>query len=242
MISHTHLIPTVTTIKASDLAWIYIKEIVRLHGIAKSIVSDRDSKFTAAFWKEVQRLLGTRLLMSTAFHPQTDDATEQVNRSIIQILRALIHPDQKDWVRKVPLMEFAVNSSASASTGYATFELSQGYMPQMIQSMPDSELPGVQAFAQQARDSLTQAHDAIIKSWVFQTHQANTRQRDENRHGGKLQPIEVGNMVYLSTDNLNLPKGWTKKLLPKFIGPYKVIAAKPSMSNYTLDLPEDLKH
>jgi hypothetical protein len=237
----THLIPVVTTIKASELAWLYVKEIVRLHGIAESIVSDRDPKFTATFWKEVQRLLGTRLLMSTAFHPQTDGATERANRSIIQILRSLIRPDQKDWVKKVPMTEFAINSSASSSTGYAAFELTQGYLPRMAQSMPDSELPGVQAFAQHARDCLLQAHDSIIESRVYQTHQANTRRRDENRHQGKAQPIEVGDLVYLATDNLNLPKGRAKKLLPKYIGPYKVIESKPSTSNYTLDLPEDLK-
>ena len=84
--SLVHLVPVYTTITAADLAWLYVKDVVRLHGVADSIVSDRDSKFTSAFWKETHRLLGTRLLMSTAFYPQTDGAIEQANRSIIQIL------------------------------------------------------------------------------------------------------------------------------------------------------------
>jgi len=74
-----HLIPVNTTIKVSELALIYVKEVVRLHGLPDSIVSDRDSKFTSKFWKETHRILSTKLLMSTAFHPQMDGASERAN-------------------------------------------------------------------------------------------------------------------------------------------------------------------
>ena len=60
--------------------------------------------------------------MSTAFHPQTDGATERANRSIAQVLRTLIRNDQKDWDKKCPIAEFALNSSISATTGYTPFE------------------------------------------------------------------------------------------------------------------------
>lgn len=92
-----YLVPINTTTTASQLAWLYIKEIVRLHGLADSIVSDRDPKFTSKFWKEVHRILGTKLLMSTAFHPQTDGVTERANRTVTQILRSVVRADQKDW-------------------------------------------------------------------------------------------------------------------------------------------------
>ncbi len=71
-----HLIPMTTHVTSKEVAWLFLKEIVRLHGVPDSIVSDRDSKFTSKFWKELHRLMGTKLLMSTAFHPQTDGATE----------------------------------------------------------------------------------------------------------------------------------------------------------------------
>ena len=109
---------------------------MRLHGVPKSIVSDRDTKFTSTFWRELHRLMGTKLLMSTAFHPQTDNATEQANRSIGQILRMIIDDDQKNWADKCPMVEFALNSSVSATTGFTPFELNQGYMPQI--RMPTS--------------------------------------------------------------------------------------------------------
>ena len=86
LMSQVHLVPTTTTVTARGVMWLILKEVMRLHGIPESIVSDRDTKFTSIFWKELHRLMGSKLLMSTAFHPQTDGATEQANRSIAQIL------------------------------------------------------------------------------------------------------------------------------------------------------------
>jgi transposase InsO family protein len=82
-------------------------------------VSDRDSKFTSKWWRELHKLIGMELLMSTSFHPQTDGQTEQMNRNIGQILRTAVRPDQKDWIEKIDMVEFAINSSISATTRYA---------------------------------------------------------------------------------------------------------------------------
>ena len=168
-----------TSVTASQLAWIYLKEIVRLHGIPESIVSDRDAKFTSKFWKELHRMLGSTLLMLTTFHPQTDGVTERANRTIIQIIRASIRPDQKDWVQALPMTEFAINASISATMGLALFEF-QAYMPLMMKTVSltlESTPPGVRAFALAAVGHIAQAHDVIIASRVFQTHQANKCRR-----------------------------------------------------------------
>jgi hypothetical protein len=85
MTSMVHLIPVNTKMKASQLSTVYLREVVRLHGLPTSIVSDRDSKFTSKWWRELHRLLGARLLMSTSFHLQTDAQTECANRNIGQI-------------------------------------------------------------------------------------------------------------------------------------------------------------
>ena len=89
-----HLVPTTTTVTTRGITWLILKEVMRLHGIPESIVSDRDTKFTSIFWKELHRLIGSKLLMSTAFHPQTDGATERANRSIAQILCMVVLNDQ----------------------------------------------------------------------------------------------------------------------------------------------------
>jgi hypothetical protein len=232
--SLVHLVPITTRTTASELAYIFVREIVRLHGLPESIVSDRDSKFTSKFWREVHRLLGVKLLMSTAFHPQTDGATERANRSVSQVLRTMVRYDQLDWARHVPLAEFAINSCRSESTGYAPFELTYGYVPLMLATFNMEDMPqGVRDFAENARQSLIRAHDSIIESRVNQAYYANNRRSDEPK-------ILEGSKVYLSTTDLNLPKSRARKLAPRFIGPFLVLKANPRTSTYTLELPPSL--
>lgn len=132
-----HLLPTATTTTSSDIAALHYKDVVRLHGLPQSIVSDRDSKFTALFWRDLHRLMGTRLLMSTAYHPQTDGA---------QILRTRIKSDQSDWSDRIPMAEFAINSAVSSATGFAPFDLNYGTVPTLLLLPREtglSEYPGV---------------------------------------------------------------------------------------------------
>ena len=80
-------------------------------------------------------MLGAKLLMSTAFHPQTDRASEHAIRTTAQMLHAMVRPDQRNWVEKVPMVEYALNSSISSSTGFAPFKLNYGHMPIMMSHM-----------------------------------------------------------------------------------------------------------
>src|SRR3984957_15061144 len=113
--------------------------------------------------------------MSTAFYPQTDGATKRANHSVGQILRSVIQPDQLDWVDKLPIVEFAINSNISSSTGFAPFELNYGYLPTFISGITPNEntKPGVHKFINQVINNLKEAHDAIIESRVRQTLHAN---------------------------------------------------------------------
>jgi transposase InsO family protein len=85
-----HTIPVSRKSTASQLASIFLKEVVQLHRLPESIVSDHDPKFTSKWWREIHRLLGMKLLMSTSFHPQIDGATEHENHSIGQILSLMV--------------------------------------------------------------------------------------------------------------------------------------------------------
>lgn len=234
--SMVHLLPTTTTASSSDVANLYYREIVRLHGLPTSIVSDRDSKFTATFWRELHRLMGTRLLMSTAYHPQTDGSTERANRTVAQILRTLITSDQTDWIDHVPMTEFAINSAVSSTTGFAPFDLNYGSTPSLLQLPRDhvpTEFPGVTQFAERARLNVCAAHDAILVSRVAQTFHANKKRRPDVVY-------QIGELAYLSTENLRLPAGRARKLLPRFVGPYEIIGANPDKSVYELKLPAEL--
>ena len=220
MTSMVHLIPVHTTMTAMQLSWVYRREIVRLHGLPNTIVSDRNSKFTSKWWRELHRILGAKLLMSTSFHPQTDGQTERANRNVGQIFRSVVRHDQKDWVDRVDLTEFAINASVAETTKFAPFELNGGYMPSMIKEIrSDETIPkGIRQFAETALQNLADAHDAIIEAHVFQTNRMNARRQREPE-------IMEGSLVYLSTKNLNLPKGRARKLCPKFVGPWKVVKA-----------------
>ena len=85
MTSMVHLILVHTTMTAAQLSWIYKREIMQLHGLPNTIMSNCDSKFTSQWWHELHRILGAKLLMSASFHPQTDSQTERANRNVGQI-------------------------------------------------------------------------------------------------------------------------------------------------------------
>ena len=172
--SQVHLVPTTTSVTARGIMWLILKEVMRLHGIPESIVSDRDTKFTSIFWKELHRLMGSKLLMSTAFHRQTDGATERANRSIAQILCTVVSNDQRDWSDKCLMVEFAISSSINTTTGYTPFELNYEYMLQSGQHiLTDTTFKGVKQFAQQAVWNLMDVHDAILEHRIEQTHYSN---------------------------------------------------------------------
>ncbi|KAI3509028.1 hypothetical protein L1887_24051 [Cichorium endivia] len=128
---------------AINVADLYYKEIVRLHGIPKTIVSDRDSKFLSYFWNTLWRKVGTKLLFSTSHHPQTDGQTEVTNRTLGTLLRGLVSKTQKDWDVKIAHAEFAYNRSPTHATGRSPFEVVYGvnpYMPLDLIPLPKEEL------------------------------------------------------------------------------------------------------
>jgi transposase InsO family protein len=121
-------IPTTTNVTAETAAKQFFAGVVRLHGLPKSIVSDRDSKFTSAFWKELFKLTGTSLDMSTARHPQTDGQSERMNRTLEEMLRAYA-VEAPQWDELLPALEFAYNDSAQDSTRHSPFFLNYGFHP-----------------------------------------------------------------------------------------------------------------
>ena len=104
----------------------YIQEIVRLHGVPVSIVSDRDSRFTSTFWKRLQEGIGTRLKFSTAMHPQTDGQAERTIQTLEDMLRACVMDFQGSWIKYLPLIEFSYNNSYQESLKAAPYEVLYG--------------------------------------------------------------------------------------------------------------------
>jgi hypothetical protein len=229
-----HLILSRINYTARQMAELMFEHIYKLHGLPTSIVSDRDVLFTSTFWKRLHDLIGTKLHMSSAYHPESDGGTERANRTVTQMLRQCIGPKQKDWVAKLPAVKFAMNSARSESTGYAPFFLSTGRMPRsMIWNTDKSrEYPGIARFAMERRLAIIAAHDSMIAARVKQTRNANRKR--------KVEPFRKEDMVYLSTKNIKFEKGLARKLIPKFIGPYKIIQDF-SNGSFKLELPAEMK-
>ena len=111
---------------AAVLAKLYMEQIVRLHGVPVSIVSDRDSKFYSAFWRAMQKSMGTKVHMSTAYHPQTDGQSERTIRTLEDLLRACVLDWGEKWDQYLHLAEFSYNNSYHASIGMSPYEALYG--------------------------------------------------------------------------------------------------------------------
>ena len=126
-----HFIACSKTTDAAHMARLFFNEIVRLHGVPRSIVSDRDVRFTSTFWKALWHLMGTTLQFSIAFHPQTDGQTEVTNRSLGNLLRCLIQENAATWDELLSRAEFAYNSFSHRATGYSPFQINIGRNPNL---------------------------------------------------------------------------------------------------------------
>jgi hypothetical protein len=118
-----HLAPCRREVTGKQTAVLFLEHVFKAHGLPDSLVSDRDPRFTSAFWQHLFAQLGTKLAMSTADHPQTDGQTERVNRVLEDILRSICAEHPREWSSKLPFVEFAINNSVHSSTGVTPFFL-----------------------------------------------------------------------------------------------------------------------
>jgi hypothetical protein len=141
----THFIPLSHPYTTTSVARVFFSEIVRLHGIPSSIVSDRDPVFTSSFWRELFRLAGVKLQFTSAFHPQSDGQSGATNKIISMYLRCLTGDRPRNWLEWMPWAEFCYNSSYQQSLKTSPFEVVYGRLPPSICSYEhgDARLPAV---------------------------------------------------------------------------------------------------
>lgn len=234
-----HYVPTTTHVTAPQLATLFMREVVRLHGVPESILSDRDPRFTAHFWKAFWSQLGTTLTMSTAYHPQTDGQTERANRTLEEMLRSRVNFAQTDWDEHLAVAELAINNAKQASTGYTPFYLNYGQevqlpLDQAVAGLLPSNNPEAAERIQRLKNDLARAHTNIAQAQKRQARYADQHRRDVT--------FVVGDRVLLSTEHLKLlgSEKRTPKLTCKFLGPFK-IKRVVNANSYELDLPAQLQ-
>jgi len=230
-----HFLPVKTTYTASQYAKIYLEEIVSLHGVPISIISDRGAQFTAQFWKSFQAALGTRLNLSTAFHPQTDGQSERTIQILEDMLRACVLDLGGSWDRYLPMMEFAYNNSYQSSIQMAPFEALYGRRcrsPIGWFEVGEAKLVGPELI-----------QDAIDKVKLIRDRLVTAQSRQKSYSDKRRRPLEftVGEHVFLRVSPMKgvLRFGNRGKLTPRFIGPFEILERVGPVA-YRLALPPDL--
>lgn len=226
-----HIQPTTTTVTARGLAKLYFDTVYRLHGLPRSIVSDRDPRMTGRFWQALFAATGTQLKMSTAHHPQTDGQTERANRTLEQMLRNYVDERLNDWDQHLAAAEFAYNNSIQASTGFTPFYLNYGDDPCTPISLLHSDrvtVPAAGSFIDEINASVTAAQEHLREAQERQKRYADQSRREIT--------FKAGDKVMLSTKHTPISKGPAYKLKARFTGPFKVLKVI-SPTAYRIQLP-----
>ncbi|MCO5550674.1 hypothetical protein L7F22_004164 [Adiantum nelumboides] len=231
-----HLMPVKTTYTASDISRVFIKEIFRLHGLPKRIVSDRDAKFTLKFWTSLFQAIGTQLCFSIAYHPQTDGQTERVNQVIEDILRAYYSQEPRKWVQHLPLVEYAYNSFDHRNIGMSPFKALYGQ--ECVAPLNFSDPTSKVEASKQMLDEMEVQTKAIRKD----IQAAQDRQKHYADKDRSVRIFKLGDKVFLRVKpkQSNLSLGKFKKLSPRYCGPFEIIKVV-SVQAYKLRLPPNFK-
>jgi hypothetical protein len=227
-----HFLPVYTTHKTEKYAEIYVDQIVRLHGIPKTIVSDRGALFVAHFWEQLQESLGTHAIRSSAYHPQTDGQTERVNQILEDMLRACVLHYGNNWDKCLSLAEFSYNNNYQSSLKMAPFEALYGRRcrtPLNWSQAGEREIFGP--------DLVLEAEEKVR---VIKKNLEAAQARQKSYHDKRRKPLqfEVGNHVYLKVSPTKGVQrfGIKGKLAPRYIGPYEIKANCGPVA-FQLELP-----
>ena len=152
-----HFLPLKHPFTAKSVAEKFVADVIKLHGMPRSIVSDRDPVFVSHFWQEFFKMSGTKLQLSSAYHPQTDGQTEVVNRCVEQYLQCFVHQWPTKWSLYLPWAEYWYNTTYHISTGMTPFQALYGRLPPTIPSYNKGLSPVHEVDQQlQDRDELLQ--------------------------------------------------------------------------------------
>ena len=228
-----HLGATNHNATGTKIAHLLMDIVFKHHGIPLKIISDRDVRFTSTFWKELFSILGTELSFSTAYHPQTDGQTENANRTIGNLLRTTLATMDQEWDRLLPHLEFHFNNLYNQSTGFTPFFLNYGYHP----ISPTNMITAAYRFHAEFPTILKDMNKAyrIAEKNLSKAQERQQFYADQHRQALLL---KEGDQVMLkSEDYQSLLMGNTKKLYPRFLGPYRVLK-KINDNAYQIDIPD----
>nr|GEU76829.1 retrotransposon-related protein [Tanacetum cinerariifolium] len=234
---YCHFIPLKHPFTARSLAEVFLKEVIRLHGIPKSLLSDRDPLFLSTFWKEIFSLQGSKLKFSSAYHPETDGQTEVVNHSLETYLRCFAAEQPKNWSFWLPWGEFWHNISFHVSTNTTPFEVVYGRAPPIILKYVPVEI-----HCEVVASDLQDRYEAL-KQLKYHLARAQERmKKSADKHRREVE-FAIGDWVFLklrSHRQQSIVRRIHQKLAARFYGPFLIIDKIGNVA-YKLQLPESSK-
>lgn len=234
-----HFVACKEEIDAPGVARLVLDNIVRLHGMPKQFITDRDVRFRA-YWTEFWKIMGTKLNMSTAYHPQTDGQTENTNKTLEQILRSVVDFDQTDWDLHLAAAELAINNSKNATTGYTPFYLfygQQARLPLDLALAPllgDNKNPAAVEDTARWKQALEQARENTERAQAIQKRNADRSRRPVT--------FKVGDMVLVDNEHIKLvgEKNRVRKLTERYLGPWPILEVRGNNA-YKVGVPPSMK-
>lgn len=228
-----HFVPLSGLPDAEETAEVFIRKVVRLHGLPEEVVSDRGTQFTSRLWRRMSEVLQIKQRMSSAYHPQTNGQAERTNQTLQQYLRCYCSFHQDDWVSLLPLAEFSFNNTINASTNLTPFYANHGYHPRFEYLTPSEEVvPRVEDRLKQLHAAQEQLKVTLSKALEDQSHFTNYHRQDSPS-------LNIGDLVYLDARHIASLRP-SKKLDHKRLGPFKIKRIINPVA-YELELPAGSK-
>lgn len=199
---------------------LFMDMICKHHGFPRSLVSDRDPIFISRFWRELFKLCGTKLRMSTAYHPETDGQTEVFNRVLEQYLRAFVHKQPNQWYDYLALAEWSYNTSVHSSTGFSPFEITFGKPPPNLPNyiLGSSPIEAVDSLLSHRKQLITKLQKTLSKTQARMKQIADTKRRDVS--------YAIDSWVYVKLRPYRQKSASSHsytKLSQRYYGPFKIL-------------------